>query len=125
MVDPGRSLLQGAVEVDGTTVPFRSKHDPAGPPKPGRSVEGKIPIAGAVQLSEKGEPRRIRLKTIDSYSAEELRASIAETVGPGARVITDGWRGCSGLPDSPREARVVGKRKAHGIPNGPTGSSRT
>ena len=125
MVDPDRSLLQGTVEVDGTTVPFRPEHDTPGPPKPGRSVEGRIPVAGAVELSEDGRPRRIRLKTIENYSSGELREAIARTAGPGARVITDGWSGYSGLPDNPREAHVVGKRKAHGIPKGLTGSSRT
>ena len=112
------------MEAGGTTAAFRSKRDTAGPPKPGRSVEGKIPIAGAVELSEKGGPRRIRLKTIENYSADGLRAAIAEAIGPGARVVTDGWSGYSGLPDSPRETRVVGKRKAHEIPSGPTGSCR-
>ena len=34
---------------------------------------------------------------------------------PGARVVTDGWLGYSGLPDNPWEERVVGDRKAHEI----------
>ena len=120
MASPGRSLLQGIVEADGTAAALRLERDTSGPPKPGRSVEGRIPIVGAVELPERGEPRRIRLKTMDRCSSGSFRAAIAETSGSGARVITDGWSGCSGLPDSPRVSRESGRRT-----DGPAGRCRT
>ncbi len=61
MVEPGRSPLQTLVEIDETELPFRSKHDPAGGMKGGRSPVGKILIVGTVELSAQGEPCRIRL----------------------------------------------------------------
>ena len=64
MVDPGRSLLQTLVEIDETEMPYRSKNDPADRKKGGRSPVGKIFIVGAVELSEEGQPRRIRLAQI-------------------------------------------------------------
>jgi len=42
-------------------MPYRSKNDPADRKKGGRSPVGKIFIIGAVELSEEGQPRRIRL----------------------------------------------------------------
>ena len=70
-------------------------------------------IAGAVELSPEGEPRRIRLAPIGDFSARSLRAFVAGTSAPGARVITDGWRGYCGLPDHDHQPKVVGATPAH------------
>ena len=70
-------------------------------------------IAGAVELSPEGEPRRIRLAPIGDFSARSLRAFVAGTSAPGARVITDGWSGYCGLPDHDHQPKVVGATPAH------------
>src|SRR5881397_4168595 len=70
MVDPDREPLAGLVEVDETSLPFRTKDDPVGP-RPGRSHEGKLLVAGAVEIRGKG-PGRTRLAVIGDYSAESL-----------------------------------------------------
>ena len=120
-VNPDRTLLQGIAEVDEASVRCRSetaaKEAPEAPEKKarGRSGEGRILLAGAVELSERGEPRRIRLEKIENYGGDELRSFIAGTVEPGAWVVTDGWSGYSGLPENPRDAKVVGDRKAHEV----------
>jgi hypothetical protein len=41
-------------------MPFRSKRDRVDQKKGGRSPVGKIFIVGAVELSDDGQPRRIR-----------------------------------------------------------------
>jgi len=56
MVDPEREPLAGLVEVDETSLSFRTKDDPV-TAKPGRSHEGKLPIAGAVEIVGKGPGR--------------------------------------------------------------------
>ena len=47
MVDPERDPLVGVVEVDETTIAHRTAGDPV-PPRPGRSLDGRLPIAAAV-----------------------------------------------------------------------------
>ena len=59
MVDPDRSLLEDLIEIDEATLPFRTAKDLATGGQ-GRSPQGKMRIAGAVELSPEGEPRRIR-----------------------------------------------------------------
>ena len=45
MVDPDRNPLSGLVEIDETSLPFRTKNDPAGG-GPGRSHDGKLLVVG-------------------------------------------------------------------------------
>jgi hypothetical protein len=49
--------LAGLVEVDETSLPFRGGGEPA---RPGRSHDGKLLIAGAVEIEGTG-PGRTRL----------------------------------------------------------------
>ncbi len=121
MVDPDRSPLQGIAEVDEASVPCRDgggaeDGGERGVAGRGRGAAGRLPVAGAVELSEDGSPRRIRLETVGDYGAEALRGFIAGAVEPGAWAVTDGWSGYIGLPDNPRERRVVGGRPAHEHP---------
>src|SRR4051812_16820419 len=76
MVDPEREPLAGLVEVDETSLPFRVDDQPA---RPGRAHEGKLLLAGAVEIRGKG-PGRIRLAVIDDYSAVALGAFVAAPV---------------------------------------------
>jgi predicted RNA-binding Zn-ribbon protein involved in translation (DUF1610 family) len=112
MVDPGRSLLEGVVEIDETEMPLRRKDEPpvgGG----GRSPIGKMFVAGAVELSPEGKPRRIRLAPIPDFSAATLKPFVAAVAAPGARVVTDGWSGYAGLPDHVHDAKTVGRMAAH------------
>jgi len=115
MVDPGRSLLQTLVEIDETEMPYRSKNDPADRKKGGRSPVGKIFIVGAVELSEEGQPRRIRLAQIPDGASKTLHGFIGRAVEPGAHIITDGWLGYENPPANTHEAKVVTGGRAHEI----------
>lgn len=116
MVAPGRSPLAGLVEVDETTIPFRTKDDPPAGGQ-GRSHTGKLLIAGAVEIKsgKKGTPilGRMRLATITDYSAETLRAFMKRNIAPGSVTKTDGLASYLGTPDVTHEPHVVGPMAAH------------
>src|SRR3954463_5415883 len=111
MVDPEREPLAGLVEVDETSLPFRAKGEPA---RPGRSHEGRLLVAGAVEIRGKG-PGRIRLAVIDDYSAVALGAFVAAVIAAGSTVVSDGWSGYARLKDVKHDPRVVGDAPAHAV----------
>jgi hypothetical protein len=109
MVDPEREPLAGLVEVDETSLPFRAGGEPAGP---GRSHDGKLLVAGAVEI--RGErPGRIRLAVIGDCSAVALGAFVAAAIAAGSTVVGDGWPGYKKLKDVKHEPTVVGDMPAH------------
>jgi transposase-like protein len=112
MVDPDRSLLEDLVEVDETDIPLRRKDDPPAGGR-GRSAVGKMLVAGAVEPSPEGQPRRIRLAPLADFSAATLKPFVAAVAAPGATVITDGWSGYARLPGHVHDAKVVGRMAAH------------
>ena len=109
MVDPEREPLAGLVEVDETSIPFRAKGEPV---RPGRSHDGKLLLAGAVEIKGKG-PGRARLAVIDAYSAVALGAFVAAAVAAGSTVVSDGWPGYRRLKDVKHDPKVVGDAPAH------------
>ena len=111
MVAPGRSPLKGLVEADETTFPCRSKEDPI-TGGGGRSAQGKLLIAGAVEV-EDGRPGRIRLAEIRNFSATTLHGFLADNLAKNATAKTDGWAAYPGARDIRHEPHVVGPMAAH------------
>ena len=105
------ALLRGFVEADETMVPHRRKGGPR--PKPGRSADGKLLIAGAVELSPQGAPRRLKLRRIRDFPGDSLRRFAESAVQPGTPLRTDDWLGCAGIPR--RDAAAVGDRPAREV----------
>src|SRR5689334_2651472 len=112
MVDPDREPLAGLVEVDETSLPFRTKD---GPVRPGRSHDGKLLLAGAVEIRGAG-PGRTRPAVIGDYSAASLGGFVAGNVAEGSTVVSDGWSGHKKLKDVKHDPRVVGDAPAHAVP---------
>lgn len=111
MVDPGRQPLAGLVEVDETSLPLRPKDAPPAA-KPGRSGEGRLLIAGAVEIQGKG-PGRARLAVIADYSAATLGGFVAANVVAGGTVVSDGWSGYARLREVKHDPKVIGPMAAH------------
>jgi transposase-like protein len=109
MVGPGRGPLAGLVEVDETSIPFRDGGEPV---RPGRAHEGKLLVAGAVEIVGKG-PGRVRLVVIDDYSAATLTTFVTGNVASGSTVVSDGWSGYKRLKDVKHEPTVIGDTPAH------------
>ena len=111
MVDPNRTSLSGLVEMDETTIPFRTHDDPPAGGK-GRSHQGKMLIVGAVEVTN-GGPGRIRLRGISDFSAETLAGVVTNTVAPGSTIKTDGWAGYGASADVAHDPHVIGPMAAH------------
>ena len=108
---PGREPLAGLVEVDETSIPFRTQDEPVAA-KPGRSGEGELLIAGAVEI--RGEaPGRARLAVIGDYSARSLESFVAAAIAEGSTVVSDGWSGYARPKDVRHDPKIVGPMAAH------------
>jgi hypothetical protein len=111
MVDPDRNQLSGLVEIDETSIPYRTRDDPPAGGR-GRSHEGKIMLAGGVEIG-KDHVGRIRLEPIADYSADSLHAFIKDNIAEGACARTDGWSAYEGAPGVTHEPHVIGAMAAH------------
>lgn len=100
MVRPGQDRLSGAVQVDETFI------GGAKPGKRGRGAKGKVLVLIVAQEKGKGTGR-IRLRRIVDAKAETLESAVRETVEPGTRVKTDGWKGYNGLKALGYEHEVI------------------
>ena len=97
MVAPDRALLSGVAELDETELPLRGKDDPV-TGGGGRSGQGKMLVAGAVEVADDA-PGRIRLVKIPDFSAASLHGFVAANMAPGATIKTDGWSAYPGAPN--------------------------
>ena len=114
MVDPQRDPLEGIVEVDESTIAYRTKDDLIAGGQ-GRSAEGKMLIAAAVETLPGGKAGRIRLATIKDYSAATLQRFVAENTVAGSTILTDGFSAYPGMRDRHHVPRVVGAMAAHSL----------
>ena len=111
MVAPSRALLAGIAEVDETEIPLRGKNDPI-TGGGGRSSQSKMLVAGAVEVAD-GAPGRIRLATIEDFSAASLHGFVAANLAQRATIKTDGWAAYPGAPNVAHDPHVVGNMAAH------------
>jgi len=97
MVRPARERLQGRIEVDEAYVGATE------PGRPGRQLERKFLVAGAVELRQQSAHKgrwilgRIRLALVPDASSDSLCGFVQANVEPGATVLTDAWLGYAPL----------------------------
>jgi len=111
MVAPDRNPLAGIVEVDETTIPYRTGDDPVAGGR-GRSGQAKMLIAGAVEVVD-DRPGRVRLAAIADFSATSLHAFVKANVAQGTIARTDGWPAYGGAPGVAHDPHVIGAMAAH------------
>ena len=90
MVRQGRDKLSGLVEVDETYIGGKK------PGPPGRGAEGKVIVAGAVDIRGK-YANRVRLRVIPNVTQETLTSFVKENVEEGSTIRTDDWMGYNKL----------------------------
>ena len=108
MVESGRPLLSGLVEIGETEITYRGKSDAATRGR-GGSNQGKMLVVGGVEVHELG-PGYIRLSTFPDYSTESLHAFLAASLAPGVTARTSGDFGYCGAPAVNNEPLVIGVR---------------
>jgi transposase-like protein len=91
MVRSEREKLKGTVEVDEAYV---GGHEEG---RLGRGAAKKSLVAVAVELTDGNIIGRIRMAVINDATAVTLHDFIDYNVEPGSEVVTDGWKGYSGL----------------------------
>ena len=107
MKEADAAPLFGVAEADETSVPFRSGNAE----RPSRGSEGRLLIAGAVEVKPGGKAGRVKLRTARDCSAPTLQGFLADASAPETEIRADGWLGCEGLPNLKQAA--VGDRPAH------------
>lgn len=115
MVNPDREKLGGydeIVEIDETSIPFRTKDEPVGGGQ-GRSPIGKLNVIGAVEWRDEGRSGRIRLEPIRTNGRESLHPFVLRNTAPGTTIFTDGNQAYQGIPGRKHASKVVGKLPAH------------
>jgi len=104
MVFPGRNKLSGEIEVDETLVGGKRSG------KRGRGAEGKSLVVVAVEIMKKGTGR-VRMSLISDASKKSLKKFINENIETGSNLITDGWKGYTGISKSGYQHEIEDKTK--------------
>ena len=112
MVDPERDPLEGMIEVDETSIAYRTKDDPVAGGA-GRNHDGKLLVVGAVECKDGGKPGRIRLAVIPDFSAKTLRGFVASATCDGATILTDAFSSYQGITGRTHLPKTVGVMAAH------------
>lgn len=119
LVRPGRDRLTGTVEVDETYVGGEEVGL-----RGGRARGKKELVAVAIEVKEPRGYGRCRMEILPDASAASLHPFVARHVEPGTRLVTDAWRGYSGIrakgythePRSQRAARARGENPGDLLP---------
>ncbi|MDP2955471.1 MAG: IS1595 family transposase, partial [Longimicrobiales bacterium] len=101
MIRPNRDRLAHRVEVDECYVGGEEEG------VRGRETYRKAIVAIAVELIERGQTARIRLRHVPDLTARSLVGFVTDVVEPGSTVETDGWSGYSPLKDAGFEHRAT------------------
>ena len=98
MVNPDRTPLDGAVEVDETQIAYRTSTQPV-TGGGGNSPIGKVFVVGAVERLPGNKSGGIRLKAIAANNAKYLKPFVEENTALGCEIHTDGKKSYLNLPN--------------------------
>ena len=99
------------MQADETGIPYRLKGSE--PPPGGRSREGRLMIAGAVEVFGENGPGCVELRGVRDQFGPTLKAFLEDATAPGTWIAADGWAGYDGLEN--HTAIAVGDRPAHEV----------
>lgn len=101
MVGKERKQLSGDIEIDETLV--------GGVKQGGKRGRGAIKsvVVIAVEIKKPKGFGRIRMRYVPDASSDSLIPFVRDVVAPGSAILTDGWRGYSGLSDLGYSHKIV------------------
>lgn len=106
MVSPGRSLLDGHIEIDETYI---GGEDAGG--KAGRGSEKKTLVVIAAEING-NKLGRIRLETSNDASSMSLHKFIESNIKRGSTLITDAWSGYNKIEDKGYKRVIYNQSKS-------------
>lgn len=83
-----RYVLQGLVDVDETYV---GGEEPGHRGRPSRDSEKKVPVAVALEMDERGKPRRVAMSSVKRVNGHCLWRFAQRVIAKGSTLRTDGW----------------------------------
>lgn len=98
MVNPHRTPLRGDIEIDESSIPYRTLDDPLEGGH-GKSLVGKIFIIGAVEKREGRTSGRIRLAKLTEDKRRYIQPFVVANTAPGCAIYTDANRSYEGIAD--------------------------
>ncbi len=104
LVNPFRTKLTGTVEIDETYIGAKASG------KRGRGAGNKSIVIAAVEIidtSDKQVGGRIRMRKIPSIASNYLERFILDNVEKGSTIVTDGYRGYSGIDGKGYKHKIV------------------
>ena len=104
--------LEGAVQIDDAYLGGER------PGVGGRGSTNKVPIVAAVSVNGDGEPMRVKVNQIASFTCEAVAAWARKNLTPGCDVLSDGLACFAGVIDAgcAHSYIVVGNRKPRELP---------
>jgi hypothetical protein len=111
MVNPDRTPLQGDVEIDESSIPYRPLDDPFEGGH-GKSLVGKIFIIGAVEKREGRTSGRIRLAKLTEDKRRYIQPFVVANTAAGCAIYTDANRSYVGIPDRKHFPKNLSEKNA-------------
>ena len=90
-----KDRLEGRIEMDDA---YLGGERSGG--KTGRGSPGKTPIVAAVETTDDGKPKRIKLRRIARFKRRRVKALTKRITAEGAKVVTDGLSCFRGVADA-------------------------
>jgi transposase-like protein len=106
MVFAERTKLNRRVEVDET---YLGGEDIGG--ESGRGAGNKVLVIAAVEVRGRGYGR-VRFRVVDDASSNSLHSFIKDNIDIGATLVTDAWKGYSGIENEGYAREIYNQSKA-------------
>ena len=90
--DSDDKRLGGRIEMDDASLGGQRSGG-----KRGRGAPAKTPFVAAVETTDDGKPRRVKLRRVKRFSKKAVKALAEKTLLPSARVYTDGLKCFTGI----------------------------